>query len=317
MKLSLVVPIFNEEKGLTKLFDVLNEISSQIALQNVQLEVVAVDNHSQDNTWALLNKFVQNDQSFDVIAIQHPTNLGMQQSLLTGIKHSSGDAIAVLQSDLQDPPSLIPFMVAKWREGAKFVASRIEKRKGAVIPRIGAWGFYRLMAFVSDSKVIPDLSDFYLFDSSLKGSLINDSGTTPFIRMSLSAIQLPDEIIRYERDDRDTGSTNFNLTKRVNFAVDALVRNLGGIVKKLILLAICIAFISAASLIALLVSYIAGYRSPVNGWLTSTGLLLIILSAVMIIGAASLEILSRIYRDLPRIDIASRSTIITSKNLAS
>lgn len=309
-----MVPIFNEEQGLPELFKVLEHISSELNDQDVALEVIAVDNHSQDATWIKLCSYIESNSNFEMVAVQHPVNLGMQQSLLTGIKNSTGDSIAVLQSDLQDPPELIPLMVSKWKDGSKFVASKIEKRKGSLFPRVGAWGFYRLMSVVSDTKVIPDLSDFYLFDASLKTALINDSGTTPFIRTSLSAIQKPDFIFRYQREDREVGNSNFNLTKRINFAVDALIRNLGGIVKKLILLAVIVGFVSISGLLILLISYITGYRSPVNGWVSSTALLLLILSAVMIIGATTLEILSRIYREIPRTDYSAKSLVVSSSD---
>jgi dolichol-phosphate mannosyltransferase len=93
----------------------------------------------------------------------------MQQSLITGVRNSSGDCVAVLQADLQDPPELLIQMAKIWADGkVKFVASQISRRKGNLFSRIGSWFFYRLLSLSSPHKVLRDASDFYLFDKSMK-----------------------------------------------------------------------------------------------------------------------------------------------------
>lgn len=312
MKLSLVIPIYNEEASLSSLFQELSGMHDALQLLGVRLEAIAVDNSSLDASWNILQEWVETEQGFEKVAVQHPINLGMQQSLLTGLRMSSGDAIAVMQSDLQDPPELIVSMVKEWLDGASFVATRIEKRRGALVGRVGAWMFYRLMAVVSDDRVITDSSDFYLFDARLKNAVIKDSGTTPFLRSSLASVASPDVVLSYQRLDREGGTTNYNLGRRVNFALDALLRNVSGMVKKIVSLAIVVGTLSFLGLISLTIAFLFGYRSPVNGYVSTMGALLLLLSTTMFLGAVTLEILSRIYRDIPRGDLSKGSTVIRS-----
>lgn len=310
--LSLIVPAYNEEANLPKLFLALDEMCLQLDALNVKFQVIIIDNTSIDSTWEILKDWARNTSDFEIVIAQHPVNLGMQQSLLTGLRLSTGDAVAVMQSDLQDPPELVIQMVNEWKNGAAFVATKIERREGTVVPRIGAWFFYRVLAAVSDERVLPDSSDFYLFDAKLRPSLIRKSGSTPFLRASLSALAQPDCVIGYERLDREGGHTNFSLKRRVNFALDAILRDMGGLVKKVILFAILTGFIAGVGLLTLALAYLVGYRSPVAGWISTMGVLLVMLSATTFIGSVILELLSRIYRDLPRHDPSLDSEIIRS-----
>lgn len=312
--LSLVVPTFNEEANLPRLFEAIDKLGTTLLEMNVSLEVVIVDNFSADATWRELQIWGARTAGICVVLAQHPVNLGMQQSLLTGVRLSTGDAIAVMQSDLQDPPDVIVEMVREWNDGALFVATQIESRRGSVIPRVGAWFFYRALSLVSDSKIIPDSSDFYLIDSKFRKSILKESGSTPFLRATLSSLLSPDAVISYKRLDREGGTTNFNLRRRVNFALDALLRDLGGLVKRVILAAAVIGGGAFLGLATLTVFFLFGYRSPVAGWLSTTGIALVLLSTTMTIGALSLELLYRIYRDIPRHDMSRDSEIVRFEN---
>ena len=310
-KISLIIPTYNEAENLPSLFEAIQDIAVELEQNGNYLQVVIVDNTSKDDTWKLLKEWaaVSNDVC-KIRLYQHPVNLGMQQSLLTGLKLTDGEAIAVMQSDLQDPPEVVKQMVIEWSNGSDFVATQIKKRKGALLPRIGAWGFYRLLSFFSDNPILADSSDFYLFDSKYRESAIRHSGTTPFLRATLTSLALPDVVIPYMREDRKDGVTNFNIKRRINFAIDALLRDLGGLVKRVTIGALAIGGVTVAGLLGLALAYLFGYRSPVGGWLTSTALLLIVLSSTMFIGALSLELLHRIYRDLPRRDYSVDGELI-------
>lgn len=315
--LSLVIPTFNEEANLPELWKEIETLEVELGKKNVLCEFVVVDNDSTDTTWSLLKNWGINQSKSDVVLVQHPVNLGVQNSLLTGITHSTGDAIAVLQSDLQDPPSVVLEMVDKWLGGSTYVATRIGRRDERAIPKIGAWLFYRILGFVSDTQILFDSTDFYLFDAKIKKSIIKESGSTPFIRVTLASLAQPDEIITYSRKDRARGTSKFSMSRRVNFAMDAILRDLSGLVRKAIGFAVLIAGISVFSLIGLTVVFLAGYRSPVAGWVSTIGLLLVVLSTFTIVGAVTLELLSRIYRDLPRENKANESEVIRLSRLRS
>lgn len=303
--LTVVIPTYNEEKNLPALFDAIEFLSDGLETRSVALEIVVVDNTSNDRTWEHLNLWAASQTDHSAIRLyQHPVNLGMQQSLLSGLRLSRGDAIVVMQSDLQDPPRVVLDMVDAWQSGASLVATRISRRQGAWIPRLGAWGFYRLLKIFSDTPILSDSSDFYLFDARFREAAIQHSGSTPFLRATLTSLAKPDAILSYIREDRQQGDSNFNLRRRVNFAFDALLRDLGGLVKRVTLGALAVGGLAILGLATLGFAYIFGYRSPVGGWLTSTALLLIVLGTLMFLGALALELLHRIYRDIPRQDFS-------------
>ena len=309
--ISLIIPTYNEELNLKSLFSSLENLSSQLSELGIALQAIVIDNTSTDSTWELLKQYLKTEPKFEIVISQHPVNLGMQQSLLTGLKLATGNAIGVMQSDLQDPPEIILEMVKRWNKGEIFVATKIEKREGSAIPRIGAWFFYRILASISDGPILPDSSDFYLFDSKFQKTLINKSGSTPFLRASLASISPPSSVISYTRLDRENGNTNFNLKRRVNFAFDAMLRDLSGLVKKAVVLASIIGISALLVLLTLGLSFTFGYQPEVSGWFSTMSVLLIILSTTMFIGAIALELLSRIHRDIPRYNPSIESETFT------
>lgn len=296
---SVVIPCYNEEENLSELFSELERLSATLAVDGMAVEAVIVDNHSEDTTWFLLNEWLTIPVGFRRVLIQHPENLGIQHSLLSGVKASTGDAITILQSDLQDPPELIAEMVKSWQSGHDFVATKIKKRDGALLPRIGAWGFYRVLSMVSDSSVLADTSDFYLFDKRLRKKLIEKSGSTPFLRSTLSSLADPDSIIVYRRRDRAEGESNFNLSRRIDFALDAILRDLGGLVKKMLIGSMTLFFAGGAILLSVFFLLIGDHTLNLT-WLLTAGVVLLAVSPQLAIASIFLELQTRIYKDLPR-----------------
>lgn len=309
--ISLVVPVYNEADSLSKLFSAIDQIRESLLKLGFVLEVLLVDNHSSDNSWEQISLWA-NEPGSDCfkVAIRHPENLGMQNSLITGIRHSRGDAIIVMQSDLQDPPHLVVEMVKLWSEGAKIVFSKIEKRNGDLVSRLGSWLFYRLLTVASSHPVQKDSSDFYLFDSSCRDAVLKESGTTPFVRHTLSSLDARKSLIPYERLDRAVGRSNFNLRSRLSFGASALIRDIDGLAVKIAVFSSVLGSAAFGSLIILAISFIFGYRSPVSGWVSSTALQFLTLASVLFLGSALLFITSKIYKELPRSDKSINSVII-------
>lgn len=312
MKLSIVVPIYNEGSGILEFFQELKLNVGLIEDTSIQIEYVLVDNQSTDNSWDLIEDLVGQNPSIDIKAIQHPFNLGMQESLITGIKAATGDAMLVIQSDLQDPPSLIPKMVSAWMSGANFVATRIERRDDPLIVRIGSWIFYRVLDFLSGSKVVKDSSDFYLISAKLRDQALHKVATKPFVRTLISGIQAPDQILRYNRRIRSKGNSSYNHRGRAKFAVDAYLSNLSGLASKLAIFAISIFALSFLSVVVVIVAYLLGHRSQVQGWGSQVALIAFFGSINLLLIATTLEIVSRIYSSVPRRNDLLPLKIITS-----
>jgi glycosyltransferase involved in cell wall biosynthesis len=309
--LSIVVPAYNEEESLPALFEALSFISEELGKIAVRCEMIIVDNASTDHTWEVLTAWASEQPPGAAVVIRHPVNLGMQKSLLTGLRNSSGSGVLVLQSDLQDPPEVALALAEAWAEGNTFVVGRIRRRDLPLRERVGTWLFYVLLRFLSGKHVISNASDFYVVDSSLIPEVLVRGGNIPFLRTTLQSIRQPDVVISYERRTRIAGRPG-SLRWRLRFGVDALVQDLSALCSRLALAAILLTSLSVVGLVGIVVAFLLGYRSPVAGWLTFTLLLLLLLAFTSAFAAVVLLLLNRIYRDLPRQDWAAESLVVRS-----
>ena len=311
--LSVVVPLFNEEASFPHLQQALDQLADQLLPRGIKTQVVLVDNRSDDSTWSLVEEWVSLNGKIRVLGVRHPHNLGMQQSLLTGLKLADGSCVAVLQADLQDPPDLLVEMVNSWLQGSLYVATQMSKRHEKFIHRFGAWCFYQGLRFVSGQKVRSNSTDFYLLDRSLVSEVIFRSGTTPFLRSTIASIKAPGSVIQYERADRRDGR-KMSVRRKADFAFEAFLVNLGGLARKLAAVALILCAVVSLAAIGLLAAFIFGYRSPVAGWMTSTLLLAALLAAGLLLSSLQLTFLYRMNRELPRRDWISASDTIRSTN---
>jgi hypothetical protein len=127
------------------------------------------------------------------------------------------------------------------------------------------------------------------------------------LRTNLQSLSSPEVVIKYVRENRSKGESNFNVNQKVSFAFDAILPNISGLIRKAILSGTLIGFLTISVALGLSLAYILGYRSPVEGWVSTTGLLLLILATTLVMGSLILELLSRIYRELPREDKSKNS----------
>ena len=143
-KISVIVPCFNEEEVLPKLFERLGAAGEA---WNADCEILCVDDGSRDRTWELLKAQHQKDPRWRCLSFAR--NFGHQAAVSAGLYHSTGDAVVVIDADLQDPPEEIAHLLAKWREGFEVVFATRKQRKDPLLKRILAWGFYRVISAVA------------------------------------------------------------------------------------------------------------------------------------------------------------------------
>jgi glycosyltransferase involved in cell wall biosynthesis len=316
-KLSIIVPVFNEESGIPRLFDELESLAHSLVEKNLTVQVVFVDNCSTDASWRILRSSIDGNNSFEAKAIQHFSNLGMQESLITGLRNSDGDAVVVLQSDLQDPIDLVLSMADEWINGANYVATRIEGRDDPISIRIGSWFFYRGLSFVSTSPVIMDSSDFYLFSSEIKNQVLQRLEIKPFLRTILSSITSPDVVLGYRRNARQEGLSNYNHVGRAAFAGEAYLSNLSAAASKGAVVASVFALISLISIASIIIAYVFNFRSDVSGWASTTSIIFFLGSINLFLLSIILELTARIYKALPRTHDSLPVKVYEKKNLQS
>jgi polyisoprenyl-phosphate glycosyltransferase len=216
--LSVVVPTYNEEEVISlthkRIVDVVGNRSE------FDLEVVYVDDGSQDRTPVLLGDIAQADRRICVVFFSR--NFGHQAAVTAGLRQAAGDIVAVIDADLQDPVELIPEMIAKWREGFSVVYGSRRSREGSR-PKILTYSiFYRLLARISDIPIPQDSGDFCLLDRNAVDAINQLPEKNRFVR-GLRAWYGGRQIgIPYDRPLRAAGMPSYSLKKLMNLAFDGI-----------------------------------------------------------------------------------------------
>lgn len=291
-KISIVCPTRNEEQVINLLCDVLLKIQQKIISQfgeNFVTELVFIDNASTDSTVRLLKKRLV--EMHNCVLAVHAKNRGFQNSILSGLKLSSGDCVILLQSDLQDPPEVILEMLERWVAGNKYVVTKIKRRGSGIFDFVFRSIGYLIIKWVSGAKVILNASDFWLIDKSLRDIVISQQVQRPFFRTLLPAIQKPDSIIRYVRTPRTKGVSNFGLFAKYEFFMDAVLSD----TRRLLL---ANQLIATSGLIFFTAKF---FWSLVEGYYQSLSILLIgcFVSIIFLILNLLVEFVSRLYVDIP------------------
>ena len=217
--LSVVVPCYNEEEviGLTheRLLAALGGDSG------FELEIVYVNDGSRDRTEALVNDLAARDRR--VKAVSFTRNFGHQAAVSAGLKYASGDVVAVIDADLQDPPEVVGAMLAKWRQGYDVVYGVREKRKEHLGKRLAYALFYRVYRFLASIEVPLDSGDFSLMGRRVVDVMNSLPEKNRFVRGLRSWSGFAQTGIAYERSPRAAGEPKYGLLKLARLAFDGIV----------------------------------------------------------------------------------------------
>ena len=220
MLLSIVVPCYNEEAVLGELHGRLASVLEKLG--DLDGEIVYVDDGSKDQTPELLRRLQAGDPRVRVVALSR--NFGHQIGVTAGLEHASGDAVVIIDADLQDPPEVIPEMIARWRDGYHVVYGLRAKREGETTFKLWtAKVFYRLINRVSEVEIPLDVGDFRLIDRQVVDVLLAMPERDRFLRGMVSWIGFKQSAVIYDRAARHAGETKYSLVKMVRFAVDSVI----------------------------------------------------------------------------------------------
>lgn len=217
--LSVVVPCYNEEQGLIELH---RRVSAACRAQmGSDYEIVLINDCSKDATWAIMRTIALDDRL--VVAVNLTRNHGHQLALSAGLSVCQGQRILIMDADLQDPPELLPQMMALMDRGADVVFGQREKREGETwLKRASAAAFYRLLDHIVDVRIPIDTGDFRLMSRRALDILNRMPERHRFIRGMVSWIGLHQVPLKYVRSARFAGKTKYPLRKMILFAVDAI-----------------------------------------------------------------------------------------------
>src|SRR5579859_7524447 len=216
--LSLVLPIYNEEEVIPELHARLQEFLAQLALP---AEVVFVNDGSRDRSMELLRGVAASEPRYRILSFAR--NFGHQTAITAGVDYARGQAVVVMDADLQDPPEVVLEMVAKWREGFDVVYGRRRKRAGeTVFKLVTARLFYRVFRAMIPIEVPLDTGDFRLMSRRVVLALRALRESHRFVRGMVAWIGFRQTEVLYDRPGRFAGETKYPLRKMVRFAIDGI-----------------------------------------------------------------------------------------------
>lgn len=216
---SFIVPVFNEEATLPELY---RRLSTVMDSMDGSVELILVDDGSRDRSLQLMRDLHERDRR--VCYLSFARNFGHQIAVTAGLNFVRGQAIMVLDADLQDPPELIPPMAAKWRQGYEVVyAQRLQRRREGWFKRFTAYVFYRLLHQLADVDIPTDTGDFCLMDRRVVDALNAMPERNRYIRGLRSWLGFRQTAISFERDPRFAGEVKYTFRKSLALAIDGLV----------------------------------------------------------------------------------------------
>jgi len=217
--ISVVVPCFDEEDVICLTYRRLVDVCDSFT--DNQFEFIFVDDGSRDSTLDLLRNVQVGDSRVRVLAFSR--NFGHQLAVTAGLEHAAGDAVVLIDADLQDPPEVIEEMLARWRAGVDVAYGMRVVRQGEThFKRWSAKAFYRFINWVSSVRIPVDTGDFRLMDRKVVDALLAMPERDRFVRGMIAWLGFRQEAVPYSRAARFAGETKYPFRKMIRFATDAL-----------------------------------------------------------------------------------------------
>lgn len=292
--LSVIIPCYNEEEVIGETVKQLQAVC--LELPDMDVELIFVDDGSQDRTRELLKGFAAEGNRIKVIAFAR--NFGHQIAVTAGIDAANGDAVVLIDADLQDPPEVIHQMLSRWREGFDVVyGTRTERPGESALKLATARGFYRLLNKLSDVPIPLDTGDFRLMSRSVVDTLRAMPERDRFVRGMVSWAGFRQTALPYRRAERFAGKSKYPLRKMLRFATDGIL----SFSTKPLQVSVALGMFSSA-LAFIGISYALILRIFTNIWVEGWTALMI---AVLFIGGVQLisvgilgEYVGRIYNEI-------------------
>lgn len=216
--ISVVIPCYNEQENIDSLFLRLNEVRVRVALP---FEFIFVNDGSTDATLKKLENLAAIHTFVKVVDLSR--NFGHQLAITAGIEHAQGEAVVIIDADLQDPPELIAELLKKWREGYDVVYAVRKSRRGETLfKKMTAKMFYRLLDRITDIPIPLDTGDFRLMDRRVVDELVRIRDRHRFVRGLVSWVGFRQIGLPYVRDERLAGQTKYPFKKMLKFSLDGI-----------------------------------------------------------------------------------------------
>lgn len=291
-KISIVIPMYYEEQVAQECYERMTKVVN--AINNYDYEIIFVNDGSKDKTLDILENIANKDDKVKIISFSR--NFGHQCAVTAGIKYVTGDAIVIIDADLQDPPELIPEMLKLWENGNEVIYGKRKTRDGeSAFKLLTAKMFYKTLNALSDVEIPKDTGDFRLVDRKVVDVINSLPEHNKFLRGLFSWVGFKQTAYEYERKERFAGKTKYPLNKMLKLASDGIISFSTKPLKIVGGLGILSIIISLIILIYSIISYIFNLNNLTAGW-TSIMVTVTLFSGVQLLSIWIIsEYIARIY----------------------
>ena len=296
-KISVVVPMYYEEEVAKECYSRLKNILGKI--ENYNYEIIFINDGSKDKTLPILKEIAEKDKNVKIISFSR--NFGHQCAVTAGLQYVTGDAIVIIDADLQDPPELIPEMLKLWEDGNEVIYGKRKSREGeSRFKLLTASMFYKTLNALSDVEIPKDTGDFRLVDRKVVDVINSLPEHNKFLRGLFSWVGFKQTPFEYERKERFAGKTKYPLKKMLKLAKDGIFSFSTKPLKIVGTMGIISIAISIIILIYAILSYIFDWNNLTAGW-TSLMVTMTFLSGMILISLWMIgEYIGRIYDETKR-----------------
>ncbi len=296
-KISIVVPMYYEEEVAKECYSRLKGILEKI--ENYNYEIIFINDGSKDKTLPILMEIAEKDKNVKVISFAR--NFGHQCAVTAGLQYVTGDAIVIIDADLQDPPELIPDMLKLWEDGNDVIYGKRKSREGeSKFKLLTASMFYKTLNALSDVEIPKDTGDFRLVDRKVVDVINSLPEHNKFLRGLFSWVGFKQTPFEYERKERFAGKTKYPLKKMLKLAQDGIFSFSTKPLRIVGTMGIISIAISIIILIYAILSYIFNWNNLTAGW-TSLMVTMTFLSGMILISLWMIgEYIGRIYDETKR-----------------
>ena len=216
---TILVPAYNEEEVLNMLYDRLSSIMN--SMPSYEFEILFVNDGSKDNTLNIIQELREHDKR--VCYVNLSRNFGKETAMIAGLDYSKGDAVIIIDADLQDPPELIPEMISLWEQGYDDVYAKRKSRKGETwLKKFTSKMYYKTLQSFTKIEIQKDTGDFRLLDKRCVEALKQFRECQRYTKGLFSWIGYNKKEILYDRDPRAAGKTKWNYKKLINLSIDGI-----------------------------------------------------------------------------------------------
>lgn len=292
---SVIIPVYFEEKVVEECYRRVDAVLN--GLDGYNYEIVFVDDGSEDRTFELLKKIAADDSCVKVISFSR--NFGHQAAVTAGLRTVCGDAIVIIDADLQDPPELIPEMLSLWEAGNEVIYGKRKRRKGeSAFKLLSAKMFYNALNALSDVEIPKDTGDFRLVDRKVVDVVNSMPEHNKFLRGLFSWCGYRQYSFEYDRHERFAGKTKYPLKKMLKLASDGIISFSNKPLKLVGALGFFTVLISIVLFIYTIVTYVLDLGNVSAGW-TSIMVVITFFTGVQLVSLWIIsEYIGKIYEDV-------------------